>query len=208
MAYVTRSAGSSFLPKLVGSYERELHPVLERLLKISYDTVIDVGCAEGYYAVGLALRLPGTPSVYAFDLDPGARRMCRELSTMNGVVGRITIGGFCDAARLEELIARRSLVVSDCEGFELELLDPRRAPALRRAEIVVELHEMLKPGTTAALRERFETTHHIQLVDTEDRNPADYPAIYFLSEAERAIALSEFRNGPMQWAIMIPKAPP
>jgi hypothetical protein len=205
MAYVTRSAGSSFLPKLVGSYERELHPALERILKVSYDSVIDVGCAEGYYAVGLALHLPGSPRVYAFDLDPSARRMCRDLSEKNHVPEQVTIGGFCDAARLQGLIGTRTLVVSDCEGFEIELLDPGRAPALRTAEIVVELHEIQKPGTTATLLKRFEATHHVHLVDTEDRKSTDYPVLEFLSETERAVALSEFRNGPMQWAILIPK---
>src|SRR5260221_10622774 len=198
MIYITRSAGSSLLPKLIGSYECELHNVIDRIIKTSYDTVVDVGSAEGYYAVGLAIYLPGHPRVYAFDVDPEARRMCRELAENNGVSDRVVIEDFCDATRLQRSIGKRSLVVCDCEGFEIELLDQAQAPALRTTDILVELHEFLRPGATSTLIERFKVTHDIQLIDTEGRKPADYPAVQFLSEEDQVVALSEFRGGPMQ----------
>ena len=57
MKYVTfKSAGSSLFPKLLGSYEIELLPVFAGLQKNKYDDILDIGCAEGYYAV---LVLPG-----------------------------------------------------------------------------------------------------------------------------------------------------
>jgi hypothetical protein len=52
------AAGSTLYPKLLGSYERELHGIMERIVRTDYATVVDIGCAEGYYAAGLALRLP------------------------------------------------------------------------------------------------------------------------------------------------------
>ena len=48
--------GSALYPKLIGSYEKELCPTLARLLEKNYSEIIDTGCAEGYYAVGLALK--------------------------------------------------------------------------------------------------------------------------------------------------------
>ena len=44
--------------KLLGSYQQQLHPALERLLESGFSTIENVGAAEGYYAVGLALRAP------------------------------------------------------------------------------------------------------------------------------------------------------
>src|SRR3982751_3241860 len=44
------------VPMLLGSYERELHAIVDSVLLDSYNRVVDVGCAEGYYAVGLALK--------------------------------------------------------------------------------------------------------------------------------------------------------
>ena len=86
------SVGSALFPKLLGSYEQELHPWVERLCHNHYTEVVDVGCAEGYYAVGLALRLPGA-RVYAFDVSPHAMRRCADMARLNGVLDRVTIGG-------------------------------------------------------------------------------------------------------------------
>ena len=41
----------ALIPRLLGTYECELHPHLAALSAEGLDCVIDVGCAEGYYAV-------------------------------------------------------------------------------------------------------------------------------------------------------------
>src|SRR4051812_19305855 len=55
MQYVTESYGSQLVPKLLGSYENELHDLVEQIVAQRPKIVIDIGAAEGYYAVGLAL---------------------------------------------------------------------------------------------------------------------------------------------------------
>ena len=65
MSCISEAICSSLVPKLLGSYESELHQVLNQILETDYQNVIDIGCAEGYYAVGLALRLPNA-RVYAW----------------------------------------------------------------------------------------------------------------------------------------------
>lgn len=49
-------------PTLLGTYERELHPWLERIFASPFAHVIDIGGGTGYYACGLALRMPGCAS--------------------------------------------------------------------------------------------------------------------------------------------------
>src|SRR3954469_9686968 len=48
------------IPKLLGIYEAPLIQHLHRLLARSPEVVLNIGCAEGYYAVGLARLLPDT----------------------------------------------------------------------------------------------------------------------------------------------------
>ncbi len=91
--------------------------------------VVDIGAAEGYYAVGLARRLPRC-RIVAFDIDPIARKMCRRLAKLNGVRDRVEVRGECDTTYLWTL-PPHSFVLSDCEGAEKTLLDPDRAPALK-----------------------------------------------------------------------------
>ena len=59
------SIGSVWLPKMLGIYESELHDILEEICSKNYSTIINIGAGEGYYAVGLALRIP-TSMIYAF----------------------------------------------------------------------------------------------------------------------------------------------
>ena len=200
LRHLGRAAGSTTVPKLVGSYESELHPALAAAIGRCPPVVIDVGSAEGYYAVGLARALPAT-TVYAFDIDGLARGLCRRMAVMNGVADRVVIGGRCDPAALDRLLVPGALVVCDCEGYERDLLDPARTPALASATLIVELHEDERPGLTPLMLERFGPTHAVQLIPTVSRDPDHYPALAVLDPADRPKAVSEYRHGPQQWLV-------
>jgi SAM-dependent methyltransferase len=186
---------------LLGTYECELGEVLEEFIGGGHEHIIDIGCAEGYYAVGLALRCPRA-HVYAFDIEPKARHLCQALAVANGVADRVTVLGECTPERLQQLTSVRSLVVSDCEGYEVDLLRVDLVPNLAHCDLIVELHEFLRPGLTQALLPRFTTTHHLRTIDTEARDPARFQDLDFLSLEDRAVALDEWRPCPMQWAVM------
>src|SRR2546426_11207567 len=57
--------GYNLVPRLLGTYECELHHVFEQVIATGFPTIIDVGAADGYYTVGLALKSPGS-TVHAF----------------------------------------------------------------------------------------------------------------------------------------------
>ena len=127
------------------------------------------------------------------------------MATKNGVEQKVIVSGFCDADVLQNTLRGRSLVVCDCEGYETELLQPSVAPVLVESDILVELHDFFKPGITEIIRERFQKSHNILMIDSVDRDPSDYPAIDFLPLEQQRVAVSEFRHGPQQWAFMTPK---
>jgi hypothetical protein len=66
MHFTTRSVSAGWSPKLLGCYEEEVQPLLERVLNRGYRQIVNIGAAEGYYAVGLALRIPDA-EVWVFD---------------------------------------------------------------------------------------------------------------------------------------------
>jgi hypothetical protein len=60
------------IPKLLGIYERELNPYIDQACALNFSRIVDVGAAEGYYAVGMALRNPHARVIafeIAFDAD-------------------------------------------------------------------------------------------------------------------------------------------
>ena len=207
MEYLAQATGSALVPKLVGSYEQELHDVIGEIMRTPYTTIIDVGCAEGYYAVGLARALPGA-TVMAFDTDGHAQRLCRLTAELNGVSARVHVAGRCDAATLAtRLIGGRALVISDCEGYERDLLDLERAPGLRHADVLVELHDAVSAGLTSELLARFAATHDAQLIDSAARDGCAYERLNFLPIERRQLAVSEFRLTGQQWAFLRARQP-
>jgi hypothetical protein len=206
MKYVEQAVGSGWFPKVLGRYERELHGVIGEIIAGGFGTIVDIGCAEGYYAIGLALRCP-TAQVLAYDIDEHARTLCGELATRNGVEGRVSIRGRCEPEELRQLnLVGRAVVISDCEGFELEVLDPKRVPWLAAADILVELHDFLIPGLKDQLLPRFEATHIAQVIDSQCPTIGSEPVFAHLSQADQVHGLGE-RWPPMQWAWLRSKNP-
>jgi hypothetical protein len=205
MRYTPQAVGSVLLPKLLGCYEAELHDFIASLNPMKYAAVINIGCAEGYYTVGFALRWPHVRS-FAFDVDPLARRLCANLARLNGVGERVIIAGGCDFASLRRCLAEPALIVSDCEGCEHQLLCPERVPALRTADILVELHECAGRSCVDGLLQRFASSHTLQLVSSTERDPAALPALRDLKSEAQRLAVSEFRLPGQQWALMTARA--
>ena len=201
MNYVGQSFGSALAPKLIGCYEEELHPFIERALSRRYLLVINIGAAEGYYAVGFALRLPGA-RVWAFDGKPLAQELCREVAARNGLLDRISVRGSCDVPALGEVLTERALVVCDCEGDERVLLDPCLLPVLASCDLLVETHDWLVPGVSKLLKDRFGGTHGIEEVESRPREPSAYPALHFLRHKERWFAVQEFRPSGQRWLFL------
>ena len=176
MAYLNETIWGSITPRWIGSYERELWEVVEEIKSSGYDTVIDVGCAEGYYATGLASRLPEA-SVYAYDLDPFSREQCERLWEMNDSVGNLHILKWCDHQEYSAKHKGRTLCVIDIEGGEMDFLNPDSLPELKRSDILVEVHRTNRDvGENAEeLKMRFESSHNITVIEsTSDRDVSEY----------------------------------
>jgi hypothetical protein len=198
----------TFAPLLVGSYESEVHSLLEELIASSPARIINVGCAEGYYAVGLALRLPNA-EVHAFDIDDRARQLTRYTADVNGVAERVHVRATCTVEVLEKLLTPESLLVMDCEGCELELLQPDLVPSLRDATVLVELHDFIDPEISSIVLTRFRETHAAQRLTVGNRVIGDYPILRRLRRADRAAAIDEGRPTephPMEWGVFRPRS--
>ena len=206
--FIAQSAEGCHIAKLIGTYEQPLQPHVETAIGAGYATILNIGCAEGYYAVGMARRMPGT-QVLAFDLNPTARATCAALAAKNGVTERITIGALF---RVEDFAAHADagdvLVFCDIEGAERELLDPASAPALAGMDVIVEAHECLVPGVTAQLIERFAPTHDITLVEDDGSRRLDDAPAWFrsLAHLDQLLATWEWRSGPTPWLVMTARA--
>jgi hypothetical protein len=191
-------------PKLLGCYEEALHPYLERFIARGFEAVLNIGCAQGYYAIGLALRMPNT-KIFAHDLNEGARETCREMAQRNGVADRLIIGGPLTGEDFERFAALDTLVMVDVEGAEEALLDPEAFPALRRMTMVVECHDGRLRRPTETLTARFQPTHHVTRVDQTYSQPTLPTWMRDLGHMDQLLAIWEWRGTPTPWLVMEPR---
>lgn len=210
MKYCDASVGSVFYPKILGAYEKELHDVIEQLISSKPDCVVDIGAAEGYYAVGLARRLPSA-KIIAFETTKEGRDLLAEMARINGVTNRIDLRGQCEVEDLRNALegTARTVVICDVEGYEQVLLDPEKVPALRTATILVELHEFVVRGISSVIETRFSPTHHVSIILEQPRTRADYPFnnwyTRMLPTAYATYRVQEFRPERMSWMLLRPK---
>lgn len=169
---------SALYPKLLGTYEAEITPHLERMIACKPPTIIDVGAADGYYAVGMAMRLAES-RVVAYEQSARAQRELLKLARLNGAEGRIQIRGRCHPEDLLGHTSDKGLVLMDCEGAEAFLITQKVIAALRRFDFLIETHEGLAAGVTAKLLELFSQTHEciqIKAVPDLDRPTEFWPS--------------------------------
>ena len=212
MNYVEQSVGSCLVPKLLGIYERELTYEIERICRWRPKLIVDIGAAEGYYAVGMALRNPEA-RVVAFEMDRRGREVLREVATRNNVTGRLSILGECEPDSLRAILRngpKAVCVICDVEGDEERLLDPTVVPELIGVTLLVETHEFVQRGITNELRRRFAASHRIDLIWQEPRTRADFPwrtlGTMLLPGSYLDWAVSEWRPERMSWLWMTPKS--
>ena len=197
---------SKVLPKLLGSYECELHPSLQALSERKYASIINIGCAEGYYAAGLARQFPEA-TVYAFDLNPLSLECAAEMAALNGVADRVVFGGLFSSATCRSQNWRQPvLVVSDCEGAEYDLITPENFGSVS-FDALIEIHNCRAgEGQALAMVQPFAQTHEITWIAELPRHASDYPRLAPFSPGEKFRLMDEGRSYEMGWVLLTAKA--
>lgn len=210
MRYADRACGSAYIPKILGIYERELNTCVEQAVSLRLPLIVDVGSAEGYYAVGMALRNPEA-RVIAFEMEPDSRDALRRTVELNDAAARVDVRGKCEPEDLRAALAdaERALVICDAEGYEDVLLRPQKIPALARTWLLVETHEFVSVRITERVAARFRETHEVRRITQEPRHRSDFPyrtlGTALLPGRYLDWAVDEWRPETMSWLWMEPK---
>lgn len=191
--------------KLLGIYENELYPAISHLTKeLDFDLVLNIGCAEGYYGLGLARNLPNTLCAL-FDISTTAISICRENAKVNNI-NNVQFNTDCSVENIRSYLSKveRPFIIMDVEGHERVLLDLDLIPELNRSTVIVESHDCNIPGTTDLIVDRFKETHDVYTIPQGAKNP--YIDILFdLCDSDKMLLCCESRPSTMTWAVMVPK---
>ena len=196
------SDGSVLLTKILGSYEDELHEIIFSLIKNNYTEIIDVGCAEGYYAVGFA-RSMRSSKIYAYDIDGKVLQMCRDMAVLNNAEDGIVFGNFCSPETLGDFkFSGKGLIICDCEGYETTLFNNENFRNLNACDLLIEVHNLIDRDIRNYLENLFGSTHYVQIINSKLKHVDDYEELKSIGIKYYSDKILFERASRMEWMFL------
>ena len=196
--------------KILGEYEKEVLDKLIYFLSLNKNsTFIDIGAADGFYAVGVAFKNLAD-HIYAFEISSQGRSELKKNAILNQCDDKITILDRANLDTLKKIFKelKNVVVIIDIEGNEYDLLDIGVLELLINSFVIIELHpnkiknEKIKESKLIKNAENF---FKISKIYRESYNPNSFKIFNNLSDDERLLALSEGRSSNPKWLVLEPK---
>ena len=197
------------ITQTLGIYEEH---VLNKLIYFSNKgskRFIDIGAADGYFAVGMAFSKI-YKEVYAFEIEQKRQQIIKENAARNSCSERVTVYGQVNVTLLNKHINKdfKSTFLIDIEGAEYNLLSTEMLLLLRGNYVICELHPWYVDNGDKLQRDlldRASRLFNIELIQRDYYSPNSFPELNDLSDEERLVAVGESRGKNMQWLVLTPK---
>jgi hypothetical protein len=195
---------SSTQAKVFGCYEKELEEVIHRSIQKNYEYVINVGCAEGYYAIGFALQMRNC-QVFAFDIDPNQMQIFYETAILNRVSDRIQFHQYFTPDFITNNCPDgKKLFFCDCEGAELDIITDQFLWENPNMDHIVETHDFVGQPISDILEKRFQNhgykVHKIKSISDDERALMFHvPELMDYDFEKKRDIIKEYRPCTMTW---------
>ena len=196
--------------KMLGAYEDHvLHKILD-FIQVTDGPFVDIGAADGYFAVGMAFG-GHCDEVVAYEISASGRECLVANINANGCEDIVIAKNEADYKSLENLInAHESAVILvDIEGAEYDLLNNDVLELLKNCFIICELHPFCVDHGTEREQELIQNAERVFDVSFIQRDyyaPNRFSELDAFSDEERLLAFSEGRPTNMKWLILEPKS--
>jgi len=199
------------ITKLLGVYEEHIVDQLRHFYSTSNVPFVDIGAADGYFAVGVA-QLNWVEKVFAFEISPIARSTLKENAVRNNCAHKIDIGSEATLDKMAGIIETHPcvFVLVDIEGAEYELFNDKLLDLLKHCTIIIELHpRKIDDGWSkqTKLLEDAAKFFKAEILIRETYNPNMFKELSEFSDDDRLMAFSEGRKANAQWLLLRPIAP-
>lgn len=196
------------ITQTLGIYEQHVLEKLQIFSKQGAVRFIDIGAADGYYAIGLAYSKIYS-EVFAFEIEPQGQEKIKENAIKNKCADIISIAGEANYSALENLVSEgiKTTILIDIEGAEYELLCDEMLSLLSNCFVICELHPWLVDdgyNLQDKLLRMAKSRFNVELIKREDYSPNIFSELDDLSDEERLVAVGEGREKNMNWMVLTP----
>jgi len=194
---------------LFGLYEKEVLDSLQNIPK-RYKIFIDLGAADGYYAIGVLANNLFERSI-CFEISDQGQKTIEDNAKLNNVLDRIEIRGKANKKFYDEFkpgARAEAVLFVDIEGAEFDLIDKETFHAFHTSIIFIELHDwFFADGEEKVQRMKRDSssTHVTTELTMGARDPSVFSELIKLHDNDRWLICSEGRGQRMTWLRFDPK---
>lgn len=213
--FLNKSHWSKFdhASKLLGLYEEQVQDlIVNTQRKNNLKNFINIGCAEGYHALGLIKNNFFDKSI-CYEISEVARNILKENLKKNNIENKVKIRGEANSNQikkdLENLTIEETLFLIDIEGNEFKLFSDNDFNFLKKGFFIIEDHNFMVRNHT--LKDNFYSSikkyFNVSIIQNGSRNPFDLNINFMneLNDDSRFLILSECRSQKMNWIFLSPK---
>ena len=200
---------NDIITHILGVYEKHvLKKIIEFSKKGNYP-FIDIGAADGYFAIGMAFS-ETFKKIYAFEIDEEGRRSLNRNIENNLCKDKVVVDIEANFETLKEIVDKNksAVILIDIEGSEFDLLDDNLLQLLSNCYIVCELHPTLSANgfeKQNMLINNAKAFFDVSIIQRESYCPNKFSELNEFTDEERLIAFGEGRENNMNWLILEPK---
>ena len=202
-----------YAPKLLGLYEEQIQNLIVDIQKKkNLKTLINIGCGDGYHALGLVKNKFFDKSI-CYEISLEARNILETNIKKNNLYEKFIIRKEANIDEikkdLQKLKSEETLFLIDIEGTEFTLFKDEDLNFLKKSYLVIEDHNFFIKDNE--LKEKFYLSLHkffnVVFIENGPRNPFIIQNDFLeqLNDDSRFLLLSEGRPQKMRWIFLSPK---
>lgn len=179
----------------LGLYEKEILDLISA--HEPFDTFLDIGAADGYYAVGM-LHSKMAKNAICFEISEVGQRAIKENWMINNSPGQLTVYGEANKQSITSIASTlplNSLALVDIEGFEFSLLTQDVIPLLKKVTMIIEIHNWVDdfPTKYSSLLRELDKSFEIDIIKPSARNTQNIELLRSYTDDNRLLVSSERR---------------
>lgn len=193
----------------LGLYELEILNFLSHLEPGRFSTFIDIGAADGYYAVGM-LKSLRIPKAICFERSDSGRDAIGRLWRNNGSEGVLEVLAEANPRTIAELSQNDlscALVMVDIEGAEFDLLVKKTLSILKFCTVIIEIHNWIDDFLARYTEFLHDASKHydIAILERLDRSTSHINELRDFTDDNRLLLVSERRPCLMRFLKLSPR---
>tara|TARA_R110002074_G_scaffold386404_1_gene568087 strand:- start:4705 stop:5529 length:825 start_codon:yes stop_codon:yes gene_type:complete len=194
---------------LLGIYEKE---VIEFLATFGDGrrTFIDIGAADGYYAIGCVKSGLFKKSI-CFEISEIGQKIIKRNAALNLIEEKIEVHGEADFAVLQKIpieVRDACVLLIDIEGAEFDFITADLLRKFVNAFIVIEVHDNFVADGSERYKKLYDLcSEHFNCTEvrTGARDLSQYKELEFFPDHDRWLICSESRRRLGKWLFLEPK---